>query len=606
MACFFWTFLAGAACAAGSGYTKVAATVFDLPAGRAVANLNEEMRLETLGSNGGWTEIQIDVWIHVSALKGIPSPGEKLQIGAGMGIRVDSFDGPTAGKIFRGSTPTLLEHRNDYVVARISGWIKSADLKPGKGARKAESPAAPAVVPQAVRGPAPATAGQAISDLRSEAAPPPEYGKHIAASIGVGSNAGIHLPRASENAARFKQEFETRGFSPVFLLTDTAATRKGIESLLAGSLAESSSENARVVVYFSGRAVTTNPKTGGQKGFILPSDGLPEDYISSAISVARLRELVDLVPGRTVVFLIDACLTDAGVDKTYEPFLPGLGRHIDLPPGPRAVKIVSACVADAAGEDASDKPKSSSGRVDKKTEKPYVETHGGLGLEMVYVPGGTFERDGGQEVTVDGVWMSKYEITVGQFRNFLSETGLGFDWTKNSFGDFGVSQYAPTDNCPMINVNWHHATEFAAWLSAKTGMAYRLPTDAEWEWAARGGKNFEYATASGEIGKNLANCLGCGSPWDDRRTAPVGSFPPNPLGIHDLSGNVWEWCADWHDAYPAGKQKNPKGPKEGGRKVARGGSWNNPPALVRAAHRGSVKPGYRSQYMGFRIVATKK
>ena len=136
---------------------------------------------------------------------------------------------------------------------------------------------------------------------------------------------------------------------------------------------------------------------------------------------------------------------------------------------------------------------------------------------------------------------------------------------------------------PVINVSWDDAQAFVGWLSQETGESYRLPSEAEWEYAARAGTETRYSWGD-EIGTNRANCDGCGSQWDDRQTAPVGSFPPNPFGLHDMHGNVGEWVEDcWNDSYRSA-------PADGiawlsgdcDRRLSRGGSWWSP-RTIRAA-----------------------
>ena len=159
---------------------------------------------------------------------------------------------------------------------------------------------------------------------------------------------------------------------------------------------------------------------------------------------------------------------------------------------------------------------------------------------------------------------------------------------------------------PVINVSWEDAVAYAEWLSQQTGKRYRLPTEVEWEYAARAGTETAYWWGD-EIGKNRANCDGCGSPWDNKQTAPVGSFSPNSWGLYDTVGNVWEWVQDcWHENYEGA-------PKDGSRtweaendgncalRVGRGGSWGGEPGGVRSANRGWDVPVYRDDDLGFRL-----
>lgn len=158
---------------------------------------------------------------------------------------------------------------------------------------------------------------------------------------------------------------------------------------------------------------------------------------------------------------------------------------------------------------------------------------------------------------------------------------------------------------PVINVSWDDAQQYVDWLSRKTGLAYRLPSEAEWEYAARAGTNSAYWWGDA-IGSNRANCAGCGSRWDDERTAPVGSFAPNPWELQDVHGNVYEWVQDcWNDSYQ-GAPSNGSAWLRGdcGRRVRRGGSWFNFPRNLRAANRYRYTSDDRYYALGFRLART--
>jgi formylglycine-generating enzyme required for sulfatase activity len=159
---------------------------------------------------------------------------------------------------------------------------------------------------------------------------------------------------------------------------------------------------------------------------------------------------------------------------------------------------------------------------------------------------------------------------------------------------------------PVINVSWEDAVAYAEWLSQQTDKRYRLPTEAEWEYAARAGTETTYWWGN-EVGKNRVNCAGCGSPGDGKQTAPVGSFAPNPWGLHDTAGNVYEWVQDcWHEDYEGAPEDGGKAwDKEGGgdcnRRVIRGGSWSYEPWYVRSAYRSKDVPNLRYGNLGFRL-----
>ncbi len=175
----------------------------------------------------------------------------------------------------------------------------------------------------------------------------------------------------------------------------------------------------------------------------------------------------------------------------------------------------------------------------------------------------------------------------------------------------GCDGYRPDDRVwgrgqrPVVKVSWKDAQAYVGWLSRKTGKAYRLLTESEWEYAARAGTRTRYSWGD-LLGRNRANCRGCGSPWDGRRTAPTGSFAANGFGLHDMHGNVWEWVEDcWHDSYEGA-------PSDGrawtggycGQRVVRGGSWNLSPGNLRSAIRYRYSTGHRLVSSGFRVVRT--
>lgn len=188
--------------------------------------------------------------------------------------------------------------------------------------------------------------------------------------------------------------------------------------------------------------------------------------------------------------------------------------------------------------------------------------------------------------------LGKYEVTFEEYERFASAKA------RKHPEDRGWGR----GRRPVINVSWKDARDYAAWLSEQTGKRYRLPTEAEWEYAARAGSQTAYWWGQA-IGKGNANCDGCGSQWDDKQTAPVGSFKPNPWGLYDTAGNVWEWEQDcYHDSYQ-GAPEDGSAWEEAGcpRRVIRGGSWSYPPGLVRSAGRRGVGPGYRGRGLGVRL-----
>jgi formylglycine-generating enzyme required for sulfatase activity len=175
----------------------------------------------------------------------------------------------------------------------------------------------------------------------------------------------------------------------------------------------------------------------------------------------------------------------------------------------------------------------------------------------------------------------------------------------------GCNGYKPKDQGwerrrrPVINVSWDDAQAYAKWLSGRTGQTYRLPSEAEREHAARARTDTRYFWGD-DIGRGNANCIGCGSQWDGKQTAPVGSFKPNPFGLYDMHGNVWEWAQDCYvDNYKAaptdGRAVETSGCVS---RVLRGGSWYYNPRGLRSAFRYVDRPVNRYLSFGFRLART--
>ena len=229
--------------------------------------------------------------------------------------------------------------------------------------------------------------------------------------------------------------------------------------------------------------------------------------------------------------------------------------------------------------------------------------------EMVVVPAGRFRmgcvsgRDCEDderpvhEVEIASYALGVYEVRFEEYDRFATATGRARP-DDRGWGRGGR---------PAINVSWQDATSYAAWLSEETGEEYRLPSESEWEYAARAGSTTRYHWGD-DVGRNQANCAGCGGRWDDEnRTAPAGSFAANGWGLHDMHGNVWEWVQDcWHEDYA----RSPRGGTawtSGGdcrRRVLRGGSWNSPPRLLRSANRSWNAAENRTANDGFRVART--
>jgi formylglycine-generating enzyme required for sulfatase activity len=230
--------------------------------------------------------------------------------------------------------------------------------------------------------------------------------------------------------------------------------------------------------------------------------------------------------------------------------------------------------------------------------------------EMVVVPAGTFmmgspdneagrNGDEGPQHTVsipEPFAIGRYEVTFAEWEACFAAGGCG-----HLPGDKGWGH----GNRPVINVSWKDAREYVGWLSEKTGHTYRLPSEVEWEYTARAGTHTIYWWGA-EVGRNNGNCNGCGSEWDNKQSAPVGSFAPNRFGLYDVLGNVWERVEDcYHVGYSGAPGDGSPWTSRSCRKhVLRGGSWASAPGDVRSATRGSAGAGARVKLIGFRVART--
>lgn len=227
--------------------------------------------------------------------------------------------------------------------------------------------------------------------------------------------------------------------------------------------------------------------------------------------------------------------------------------------------------------------------------------NGGRAPEMVQLPAGTFwmgvaptQPYGDErpqfEVSLESFSIGKYEVTVEEYRQFANVSGRR------------IPEGNEQSNYPIINVTWEDANAYTEWLSKESGSQYRLPSEREWEYAARAGTISAY-TWGDELGSNHANCNGCGSQWDGQQVAPIGSFTSNAFGLHDMIGNVLEWTRtcyrpNYNDAPATGQDW------EGGncaQRMVRGSAFNTYPKDVRVTKRKPLAPKSYSNNLGFRV-----
>jgi len=264
----------------------------------------------------------------------------------------------------------------------------------------------------------------------------------------------------------------------------------------------------------------------------------------------------------------------------------------------------------ATGEAA---PPAKPGGIPKASEAPKprdvdtADLGGGMKMELVYVPAGSFQMGSPDSeqgrndsegpvhtVELDGFWMAKYEVTQEQYEAVMGKNPSNFKGAKN----------------PVEMVSWNDAADFCRKLADKVGRAsspasagrtFRLPTEAEWEYACRAGSTTRFCFGDSDNGLDEYAWYTANS---GSKAHPVGEKKPNEWGLYDMHGNVWEWCGDWYAEYGAGSAKNPQGPSSGEGRVLRGGSWIHNPYSCRSASR--VRYGYVPTFTnhtgGFRVV----
>ncbi|MGI9285263.1 MAG: SUMF1/EgtB/PvdO family nonheme iron enzyme, partial [Pseudomonadales bacterium] len=228
---------------------------------------------------------------------------------------------------------------------------------------------------------------------------------------------------------------------------------------------------------------------------------------------------------------------------------------------------------------------------------------GGRGPTLVYIPPGTFtmgdrtgngfpiEKPAHKENVASGFMLGRLEVSFEEFDRFVRASGTP------SPSDQGWGRGSQ----PVINIDWQITQKYLAWLSKQTGQQYRLPSEIEWEYAARAGTDSDYWWGE-RIGSNEANCKGCGSKYGGKRTMTVGSFKANPFGLFDTAGNVHEWVSSPYGSKYPSDGSTLKGP--GNNAIARGGSWFDGAKFSRASMRVILKPGFKNFFIGFRVMRT--
>jgi formylglycine-generating enzyme required for sulfatase activity len=282
-----------------------------------------------------------------------------------------------------------------------------------------------------------------------------------------------------------------------------------------------------------------------------------------------------------------------------------------------------------------------------RANEPRAPITNSLGMRLVPIPAGEFLMGSSDDEDADDdekpqhrvritrpFYLGTTEVTVGQFRRFVEAMGYRTEAERNGRGGRGWNEsratfevdpkytwrdpgFPQTDEHPVTNVSWNDAVAFCEWLSRTEATTYRLPTEAEWEYACRAGTTTRYSSgadpetlaavgnvADGTARAKFPNWKSTIVARDGHVfTAPGGTFRANAWGLHDMHGNVWEWCLDGYDGryYEQSPGADPTGPSQASRRVYRGGSWADDPRYARSARRVPVKPDYREYDVGFRV-----
>jgi formylglycine-generating enzyme required for sulfatase activity len=247
-------------------------------------------------------------------------------------------------------------------------------------------------------------------------------------------------------------------------------------------------------------------------------------------------------------------------------------------------------------------------------------------MKMVLIPAGEFlmgspesekdryEDEGPQHRVriTKSFYFGQYPVTLGQFLTFYHDANYKLEMERDRKGDYGYDDGKESEkrpwapgfengmDHPVLWVSWNDAVAFCEWLSKKEGKEYRLPTEAQWEYACRAGSTTRYyfGDSESELSDYAWYHANAGS-----KTHPVGEKKPNAWGLYDMQGNVWQWCADWYggEYYAASPVDDPQGPDSGSLRVRRGGSWRFTAGFCRSAIRYSSSPGYRGDFLGLRV-----
>ena len=476
-------------------------------------------------------------------------------------------------------------------------------------------------------------------------------------AVCIGIDEYTHWPTLSyavPDAVAMKEKLLERGFDEIKLIVNEEATKESILSGIAW-LGKVTGEEDRAVIYFSGHGETKEGRGGAALGYVIPVNCPKEDYYVNAISMGKIREATYEIKAKHILYIMDSCYSGTAlmatrgdeefvIEMTRDPcvymmtagkageqalevnghgvftqyVLRGLDGEADYDKNGvvsgTELGLYSRKWVSHAAKQRNRTQTPQFGRIDGEGEIIFqspvepIDVTTGLpgkinskdGTAMVLIPAGDFQMGGnhgtGDEepvhtVYLDDFYIDVFEVTNRRYEEFMNATGH----------EDPVYWRDPKHNSPrqpVVGVSWQDAQSYCQWAGK------RLPSEAEWEKAARGNSTGKKYPWGDSITHDDANYGGTGGKDKWNYAAPVGSFAPNGYGLYDVAGNVWEWCADWYDKsyYANSPKRNPKGPSSGSERVFRGGSWGSDfgDLLLLAAYRHSGDPTNSDEFVGFR------
>jgi formylglycine-generating enzyme required for sulfatase activity len=485
---------------------------------------------------------------------------------------------------------------------------------------------------------------------------PIHRGKKVALVIGNEDyfQSGAKLSHPKQDAILIAEALKKQDFELLGGKVHINLNKADMKSILLDFQKMAVSADA-ALIYYAGHGLQDKDENGKMMNYLVPIDALipsRASIIDEAVSLGRVLRHLNDAGSRVNLIFLDACRNNPFAEQNASRDLGvsyrGLGR-VEVPKEQVGDTLISYSTSEGKRanddspyaetlakmiEDNSNLPietllKEVGREVETKTnndQSPYyiplqkqdfcfgscqqvlspsIEY---IEPNMVKIESGNFTMgcQSGRDDLVYGCGSDEklYSVKVNEFE--MSETEVTFDEWDLCYRD-KICNNKDDNNWgrgdrPVVGISWDDAQKYIGWLNGKTKKNYRLPSEAEWEYAARANTNTLYSWGNAVKGQGKANCKDCGSQFDGVKTSPVKSFSPNQFGLYDMHGNVWEWCQDWYFQNAFDEQIERKSKSY---KVLRGGSWANEAPFMRSATRNNLSPQLGFKYTGFRLVLSK-